>query len=155
MIQFVDRDIRSVSVPQDVRQRPINDLLQVTRHADMGDPTDIVLRNQPHAAIQFSIGRSKTAYVDPYSGAVLGTSSERTHKFFFAAERLHRALGAPLGSKTAGHWLAAISNLLFAALILLGIILWFPRKWSWKGVRASIGFRTGLRGKLATGIGIT
>jgi uncharacterized iron-regulated membrane protein len=86
-------------------------------------------------------------YVDPYSGAVLGASSVRAHAFFFAVERLHRALGAPLGSKTAGHWLAAISNLLFVALILFGIVLWLPRNWNWKTVRASSAFRTRLRGK--------
>jgi uncharacterized iron-regulated membrane protein len=125
----------------------MNELLQAVRRAGIGDPTAIVLRNQTEAAIQFSIGRSKTVYVDPYTGAVLGVSSERAHEFFLAVERLHRALGAPLGSKTVGHWLAAISNLLFGALILLGVILWMPRKWIRKAVRASIIFRTGLRGR--------
>jgi uncharacterized iron-regulated membrane protein len=105
------------------------------------------VRNQPQAATLFSVGRNKTVYVDPYSGAVLGSSAARAHEFFFAVERLHRALGSPLGSKTAGHWLAAISNLLFGALILLGVVLWLPRKWSWKSVRASIAFRAGLHGR--------
>jgi uncharacterized iron-regulated membrane protein len=40
-----------------------------------------------------------------------------------------------------------MSNLLFGALILLGVVLWLPRKWSWKAIRASIAFRNGLRGK--------
>ncbi|MBV9227147.1 MAG: PepSY domain-containing protein [Acidobacteriaceae bacterium] len=97
--------------------------------------------------MQFAIGRGKTAYVDPYSGAVLGFSSARAHEFFFTIERWHRALGAPLGSKSIGHWLAAVSNLLFGALILLGIVLWVPRQWSWRAVRAATAFRTGLRGR--------
>jgi len=147
IVEFVDRDVRTVSVPNDAQQRPMNDLIEVVRRAGLGEPTAIVVRNQPQAATQFTIGRNKTVYVDPYGGAVLGVSSARAHEFFFAIERLHRALGAPLGSKSAGQWLAGVSNLLFGALIVMGVFLWLPRKWSWKAVRASIAFRTGLRGR--------
>lgn len=147
IVSFVDRDIRSVTVPNDAQARPLNDLLKAVSRAGMGSPTAIVVSNRPQAATQFSIGRGKTVFVDPYSGGVLGVSSPGAHDFFFQVERLHRALGAPLGSKSIGHWLAAISNLLFGALILLGVILWVPRKWSWKALRPSIAFRSGLRGK--------
>ncbi|HEX4773270.1 MAG TPA: PepSY-associated TM helix domain-containing protein [Bryobacteraceae bacterium] len=147
IVEFVDRDVRSVSAPNDAQPRPLNQLLEVVRRSGMGEPTAIVIRNWPQAAVRFLIGRSKTVYVDPYGGAVLGVNSVRAHDFFFAVERLHRALGAPLGSKTAGHWLAAVSNLLFGALILLGVILWLPRKWNWNTIRSSIAFRTGLRGR--------
>lgn len=86
-------------------------------------------------------------YVDPYSGAILGPSSEAARNFFSEVERWHRSLGAPVGSKGLGHWLAAISNLLFGGIILLGMFLWLPRQWSGKAVRASIAFRSGLRGR--------
>jgi uncharacterized iron-regulated membrane protein len=144
---FVERDLRSVSVPNAAQPRPISDVLEALRRGGTGEPTTITVRNAPQAATQFSIGRGKVIYVDPYSGAVLGASSEAAHAFFFEVERLHRSLGAPLGSKGLGHWLAAIANLLFSGLILLGVVLWLPRKWSWKAVRASIAFRGGLRGR--------
>jgi uncharacterized iron-regulated membrane protein len=147
IIDFMDRDIRSVSIPNNPQPSPLNDLLESVRRAEVGDPTAIVLRNEPQASTQLSIGRGKTVYVDPYSGAVLGFSSVTAHGFFFAVERLHRALGAPLGSKSLGHWLAAISNLVFGVLILLGVVLWLPRNWTWKAVRASTFFRRGLRGR--------
>jgi uncharacterized iron-regulated membrane protein len=144
---FVDRDIRSVSVPNSAQPRPMNDLLEVVRHAGLGEPNAIAVSNAPQSAMQFSIGRGKSIYVDPYSGAILGAGSAAARNFFSEVERLHRTLGAPLGSKGAGHWLAAVSNLLFGGLILLGIFLWIPRKWTWKAVRASIAFRGGLRGR--------
>lgn len=147
IVDFIDDGIRSVSVPNDAQPRPMNELLDLVRRSSLGDPTAIVLRNRPQAATQFVIGRSKTVYVDPYGGAVLGVSSARAHGFFFAVERLHRALGAPLGSRNAGRWLAAMSNLLFCALIPLGVILWLPRKWRWQTVRAATAFRAGLRGR--------
>lgn len=147
IVDFVDRDIRFVSIPQDAQPRPMNDLLLAVRRAGLGDPTGIVVRNQPQAAAQFTIGRNKTVYVDPYSGALLGLSSARAHDFFFTVERLHRALGAPLGSKNAARWVVGVANLLFGVLILFGIVLWVPRKWSANALRASIAFRTGLGGK--------
>ncbi len=147
IIDFVDRDIRSVAVPNNRDAAPVSDLLAAIRRAGTGEPTSITVRNAPEAATQFSIGREKTIYVDQYSGAILGASSAAAHRFFFAVERLHRSLGAPLGSKGIGHWLTAISNLLFAGLIPLGIALWLPRKWSWTAIRASIAFRGGLRGR--------
>jgi uncharacterized iron-regulated membrane protein len=125
IIEFIDWDIRFVSVPNNSQPRPVTELLEAVRRSGIGEPSAIVVRNQPQAATQLSIGRGKTVYV----------------------ERLHRTLGSPLGFKTVGHGLAAISNLLFGVLIFLGIVLWMPRKWSWKAVRTSIAFRTGLRGR--------
>ena len=144
---FVDRDLRSVTVPNEARPRPTNDLLEAVRRASVGTPTAITVRNRPGATTQFSIGRTRTIYVDSYSGAILGPSSIAAHDFFFRVERLHRALGAPAGSKSFGSWLAAIANLLFLALILLGVVLWLPRKPGWKSLRPSIAFRGRLRGR--------
>ena len=144
---WVDRDLRWVSVPQAVPLRPIDDLLKAVERAGVGEPTAIVVRNAPQATAQFSIGRGKIIYVDPYSGAILRASSAAAHGFFVEIERWHRTLGAPLGSKGIGHWLAAISNLLFGGLILLGVVLWFLRQWSGKALRASLVFRSGLHGR--------
>lgn len=104
IVEFGDRDVRFVSGLQDAQPRQMNDLLQAVHRAGMGDSTAIMVRSQPQAATQFSIGRTRTVYVDPYSGAVLGVSSERTHNFFTAVERLHRTLGASLdpGALVAG-----------------------------------------------------
>ncbi len=144
---FADRDIRSVTIPNEAKPRPLRDLLQSLRRSGLGEPTAIILRDPPEAAIQFALGRDKTVYVDPYSGAVLGVSSVAARQFFSAVERLHRSLGAPLGKTGIGHWLTAVSNLLFALLILFGVVLWIPRKWNWSAFRAVLGFRTRLRGK--------
>lgn len=37
IVQFVDRDIEYVSVPQDLQSGSLNDLLQTVRRADLGD----------------------------------------------------------------------------------------------------------------------
>lgn len=147
MVEFADRDVRWVTVPSDSHALPFNELLDGVRHAQLGNPTAIVLSHQPQAAVQFAMGRGKAVYVDPYSGAVLGPSSAKAHEFFFTVERIHRSFGAPLGQKNLGRWLTGISNLLFSSLILLGIVLWVPRKWSKNAFRPVTLFRAGLKAK--------
>lgn len=147
VIDFVDRDVRSVAVPSDASPRALNDLLESVRRAGYGQPASITVRDEPQAATQVSLGRAKTVYLDPYSGAVLGLSSSRAHEFFSVVERVHRALGAPLGSKGIGRSLTGISNLLFGVLIVFGVFLWLPRKWNWNAVRAVLTLRGGLKGK--------
>ena len=144
---FVERDVRSVVVPNEAQPRSMNDLLDAVRRAGVGEPTAIAVRNEPQASAQFSIGRGRTVYVDPYTGAILGPSSARAREFFSTVERFHRALGAALGPKNAGRRLVGIANLVFGVLILLGTFLWIPRQWSAKALRAGIAFRSGLRAK--------
>src|SRR4051794_41448561 len=91
-IEFADRELRSVTVPNDAQPRPVADLLQSVRRSGLGEPTAVVVRDDPQASTQFSIGRNKTVFVDPYSGAVLGVSSPAAHQFFSTIERLHRTL---------------------------------------------------------------
>lgn len=143
--QFADRDVRFAPANQTTAPKPTDELLDSVRRAGFGDLTAITLRNEPRAAMQFSIGRNKTIYVDPRTGAVLGASSDRLHDFFMTVERVHRTLGAPLGPQTGprsiGRSLTGAANLLFCVLIPLGLVLWLPRKWNWNSLRSSLWFR--------------
>jgi uncharacterized iron-regulated membrane protein len=155
VLEFVDGDVRSVAVPGDARPRPLNDLLQSVRRAGYGDPVPIVVRDEPRAAMQVFVGRAKTVYLDPYSGAVLGISSRRAHDFFFGVERLHRSLGAPLGSKSIGRWLTGISNIVFSVLMFSASF--FGCHASGTGTPSGLSLRSAAdcAGKLVSGIGIT
>src|SRR5579875_296306 len=78
---FIDRDIRWVSVPYAPEPPTIGDLIEAVRRSGAGEPSSITARNAPEATMQFSIGREKTIYVDQYSGAILGSSSAAARKF--------------------------------------------------------------------------
>jgi uncharacterized iron-regulated membrane protein len=82
IIEFIDWDIRFVSVPNNSQPRPVTELLEAVRRSGIGEPSAIVVRNQPQAATQLSIGRGQTVYVDPYSGAVRGVSSAGARNVF-------------------------------------------------------------------------
>jgi uncharacterized iron-regulated membrane protein len=49
--------------------------------------------------------------------------------------------------RAVGKSISGWSNAVFLAIVLSGMYLWMPRKWSWKSVRAVTVFRGGLRGK--------
>lgn len=108
--------------------------------------TNVTLSSDRAAPVAVSYGREKLVYLDRASGRVLGEGSTATRAFFAKIESVHRALGMPmrggLGRPTTGA-----CNLIFLGLIVSGVYLWIPRRLDWKGLRPSIWFRGGLRGK--------
>lgn len=86
--------------------------------------------------------------LNPYTGAVLGESAPTLRPFFRTVTTWHRYLGAENGPirqtmKAVTGW----SNVLFLLIVLGGMYLWLPRRWSWTQVRQIIWFRGGLQGK--------
>ena len=83
------------------------------------------------ASVEFTFGRDRNVYVDPYTGAVLGEGSKPAREFFAAVERWHRTLGEPLSARGPLRAVAAASNLLFLLLVVTGLYLWLPRRGPW------------------------
>jgi uncharacterized iron-regulated membrane protein len=147
MLHVVDRDLRAVDAAPGVPARSLGDMLATVATTSGVRPTGIVVRPEPTASIEFALGRDRSVYVDPYTGAVLGESSTRARAFFGVVERWHRTLGEPLGARGPLRAFAAASNLVFFVLALTGAYLWLPRAWTWTAVRAASLFRGGLRGR--------
>ncbi len=85
-------------------------------------------------------------YVDPYTGAEIGTPSRGIRTFFAAVIRWHTALGVNGAGGRLGNDVVRRINMLFLFLMLLGILLWIPRRWTWRQVRGGLFFRPGLPG---------
>lgn len=88
---------------------------------------------------QPGIGMS-TVYLNPYNGDVLKTVVNRVGDFDFFRFVLdgHRTLWLPraIGSPIVGY-----SVLLFLVTLVTGIVLWWPRNWTWKSLRSRLTFR--------------
>lgn len=107
---------------------------------------NITVASSPDAPVAVAYGREKLVYLDRATGTVLGEGSQTTRSFFGAVESWHRALGTPMR----GGWgrpVTGACNLAFLGLIASGLYLWIPRRFDWKGLRPSVWFRGGLRGK--------
>jgi uncharacterized iron-regulated membrane protein len=105
------------------------EVASVVLRADPTYPVIIRFRDRERAAIQ----------VDPTTAAVLVPSGNgRAQAFFSALRRWHRWIGAQGAELRASmKVLNGTANLLFLALVLSGLYLWWPRKWSRARLRAT------------------
>jgi uncharacterized iron-regulated membrane protein len=109
-------------------------------------PTTMVWRS--HAApVEVVFGRDGRAFVDPASGAVLGSGSDRMRKFFQSVTEWHRWLGRKGPGRESGAMITGFANLAFLLLVVTGAFLWWPRNWSKRALRNVMLFRRGLRSK--------
>lgn len=138
-----------VQVPQTGSGRlPLSDLVKTVRTAEPEDiPSSIIVRSDPSAPVAFSFGREKTVFVNPYNGEALGNGGEKTRAFFQWTVTLHRWLGAEGEKRPVGKAITGAANLIFLFIVVSGVYLWFPRKWSAASLKAITLFKSGLRGK--------
>ncbi|WP_394801003.1 PepSY-associated TM helix domain-containing protein [Niabella ginsengisoli] len=63
-------------------------------------------------------------YMDPYTGKIL--KKDNSIYFFFTTAHLHaELLAGPIG-----HWIVAISTIIFVISCITGLVLWWPKKWN-------------------------
>ncbi len=147
ILQLVDRDLRTVNAPAETPPRRLGEMLATVSATAGALPSGVVVRPSASASVEFTFGRDRQVYLDPYTGAVLGEGSKPAREFFATVERWHRTLGEPLRTRGPLRAIAAAANLLFLALVATGLFLWLPRRWSWAAIRSTLLFRRGLEGR--------
>lgn len=89
-------------------------------------------------------GRGERLLVD---GAGALVPAGQVTRLMHTLETWHRSLGLEGERRELGRALTGGANLLFVLLGLTGLVLWWPKKWSWQHVGPVLVFRRGLRGK--------
>lgn len=69
--------------------------------------------------------RGTTYFVDPYTGAILGTGETSSSEFFMVMFRMHRWLSLDM---EIGRPIVGVATIIFAILIITGMVIWFPKK---------------------------
>lgn len=110
------------------------------------DPATLAFQRREDAPVVARAGADRL-YLDPYTGAVLGTAAPATAEWVGRLRAWHRWLGQEGDGRALGRALTGACNLAFLFLVLSGMVLWVPRRWSAQHVRAVLWFRRGLRGK--------
>jgi len=110
-------------------------------------PAGLTLRSDPAAPATVSIDRETTLFLDPTTGRILGEGAKDLRAFFRAVTDWHRALGRAGESRATGRAITGACNLAFLVLIVSGLYLWLPRKWTRKTVAAVAIPSVQLRGK--------
>lgn len=148
IVEWADRDLRPRPPAPGAERLPVETLLaSAAAHQPGAKPSSLTIQADPAAAVQVSLGRERTLFVDPYSGEVLGEGSPKVRAAFHLITDWHRWLGAADEQRDMGRRITGACNLAFLFLVISGLYLWFPRKWTRVQVRNIAWFRGGLSGK--------
>ncbi len=117
----------------------------LTKYADAKPAATAVLYNsdpEKPATVQF--GRGKSEYVNPYTGDSLGEGNKGLKEFFSWVLRLHRWLTL---DREVGGQITGPANLVFLFLVVSGLWLWFPKRWTRSALKAVTTLKFRLKGK--------
>lgn len=78
----------------------------------------------------------KRVFINPYSGKVQAVENSKT-EFFQIVLQLHMNL---LLGAMVGHWVVGISVIIFIIILITGVILWWPKKWTIKKLKRQLWF---------------
>lgn len=150
LLAWAERDLQTVAAPAPGTERlPVEQLLAAARAAAPAGakPSAVTLGSAPTAAAMVQLGREGRVYVNPYTAEVRTPPKGGMRAVLHTLEDLHRFLGAEGERRAVGKAVTGASNLAFLVLALTGLVLWWPRRWTWAAVRSTLWFRRGLKGK--------
>lgn len=121
-------------------------LLETVRKSKQ-PPSSLLLDKDPAKPVVFQFGKEKTVFADPYTGKSLGNGNTTVRGFFKFILGWHRWLGREGASQATGKAIIGIGNLMFLFLLVTGIFLWFPKRWTRSGVKVITLLQRRLKGR--------
>ncbi len=137
---WIERDVRSVA-PQPARLGAQRLLAAVKDARPDSSPQSLTVARDPAIAAIVGLGREGNLYVNPYTGAILGTGSARTTEFFQSMTNWHRYLAATGEYRATGRSATGVSNFAFLILSITGLYVWWPKQFTRKGLKPIVWFR--------------
>jgi uncharacterized iron-regulated membrane protein len=126
---------------------PAETLIARVREAQPGATVaTMTVRADPNAPVAIGSGR-ELVYVNPYTGQLLGGGSAQTRAFFQSVTAWHRWLAIQGEGRATARAATGAANLGFLFLVVSGLYLWLPRRWSRPAVKAITVFNARARGK--------
>ena len=148
LTEWAERDLRVAPPGPGAPRLSIDQLIAGLRVAEPeAMPAGLTIRSDPAAPVAISLGRERTIFLNPYTGATLGEGSKEVRGFFRSVTNVHRWLGTPETSRALGRGVTGACNLAFLFLVVSGFFLWWPRKGTKNAGRAIVFPKAKLRGK--------
>jgi uncharacterized iron-regulated membrane protein len=145
MVAWADRNTTVLEPPGAARMTPEALIARVTE--DHGaQPAAIARAAAPGSPALVTI-RQTVWLVDPYSGATIAPSAPRLRKFFRGVTDWHRWLAVQGEGRASARAITGWANILFLLMVLSGVFLWWPRRWTLRHVKAVTIVNTKLSGK--------
>jgi uncharacterized iron-regulated membrane protein len=139
LLAWAERGQRQVSPPTpSTIPLSLDDQISRARELRSGvAPTAITVFSDPRLASIAAFGRDEVLFLDPYAGTSLGNGSPALRRFLKWMIEWHRWLGASGDRQWIGKAITGIANLLFLGLVLSGMFLWWPEKWTAARLRST------------------
>ena len=144
MAEWADlRASRIVGADQGAQRLPIDTIVQRVAQREEGAQLGTVTVRQGEAPVTVTSG-SRTLFVNPYTGDVIGEGAPGVRAFFRRVRDWHRWLAVDGDGRSAARAVTGASNLAFLFIVVSGFYLWWPRNRSWRRIRQVVWFRAGL-----------
>ncbi|ERP87278.1 MAG: PepSY-associated TM helix domain-containing protein [Nitratireductor sp.] len=135
---------RAVEKPADAQLLSVDELATAVL-ANGGQPgNSLVLPRQDGAPATLSVSRRENHLLNPYTGERIDNAAEGTKSFFGTVTALHRWFALTGENRSLGRAVTGAANLGFLFILVSGIYLWWPKKWTWRIVKLNLFFRRNL-----------
>ncbi|WJS02952.1 PepSY-associated TM helix domain-containing protein [Roseibium aggregatum] len=135
---------RAVEKPADAQLLSVDELATAVL-ANGGQPgNSLVLQRQDGAPATLSVSRRENHLLNPYTGERIDNAAEGTKSFFGTVTALHRWFALTGENRSLGRAVTGAANLGFLFILVSGIYLWWPKKWTWRIVKLNLLFRRNL-----------
>lgn len=135
---------RAVEKPADAQLLSVDELATAVL-ANGGQPgNSLVLPRQDGAPATLSVSRRENHLLNPYTGERIDNAAEGTKSFFGTVTALHRWFALTGENRSLGRAVTGAANLGFLFILVSGIYLWWPKKWTWRIVKLNLLFRRNL-----------
>ncbi|AMN51168.1 hypothetical protein ACP90_00415 [Labrenzia sp. CP4] len=135
---------RAVIKPADAQLLSVDELATAVL-ANGGQPgNSLVLPRQDGAPATLSVSRRENHLLNPYTGERIDNAAEGTKSFFGTVTALHRWFALTGENRSLGRAMTGAANLGFLFILVSGIYLWWPKKWTWRIVKLNLLFRRNL-----------
>lgn len=126
---------------------PLEALLTAARAERPQAPSSVSISSDPGQATTVSWGREGSVMLNPYTGDVIPANSTSIRDGLSTLRSWHRWLGQEGDNRAFGRSITGVCNMAFLFIVVSGIYLWWPRKWTRQNLKAITLFRGGLSGK--------
>jgi uncharacterized iron-regulated membrane protein len=147
VIAYSERGLRATAAEAAAPALPVARLVANAAAAADAKPSNVVIRSDRFAPAAVAFGREKTLFVNRYTGAIAGDTHNRTRRFFETNKSLHRWLAMKGDGRDTGKAITGGANLAFLFIVLSGLVIWIPRRFTRTAFRNAMLFRRGLRGR--------
>lgn len=118
------------------RRAPLSDVVRSARvWAPDAEVSSLALWSDPRAPVAASLGGGRTLFLDPSTAEVRGEGSRGVRAFMSWNVAMHRWFGAAGEGRGVARAVTGWSNLAFLFLVLSGLFLWMPARWTRQHLR--------------------